>query len=122
MPLNVRDTFPLTHSHAVRILAKAEWNRIERIRLMQASFEELRASVGSALKTYWYMADKTYPLPRHYQASYGIGHVDDMVRLILKNFAAELRDQEFDLEQEVRAVRKFWTDQGLDPVTMERLP
>lgn len=122
MPLDVRDTFPLTHSHAVRILTEAKWNRLERIRLMQASFEELRSGVGTALKTYWYLAEKSFPLPRHYQAVWGLGHEDDMIRLILKNFAAELRDQEFDLPAEVRNVRKFWTDQGLDPLTLERLP
>lgn len=120
MPLAVRDTFPLTHGQAVRILAEAEWNSVELEQLLGASQQQLQVSVGVHLKTYWYLTDPTYPLPRHYNAVHGLGHHEDMVRLILRHFAAALRKEPFDLEAEVSAVRKFWTDQGLDPLTLER--
>lgn len=120
MPLAVRDTFPLTHGQAVRILVEAEWTPAELEKLLGASPEELHSSVGPHLKTYWYLTDRTYPLPRHYNAVYGLGHHDDMVRLILRNFAATLRTESFDLVAEVASVHKFWTDQGLDPLTLER--
>lgn len=120
MPLNIRETFPLTHEQAVAILADAEWTQAERSVLSQSSATELHNGAGLALQESWYLTDKTYPLSRHYQNRFGLGHADDMSRLILTDFVARLRRQVFDLPGEVEQLRRHWTDQGVDPLTLER--
>lgn len=120
MPMDVRELFPLTHEQAVGSLLEADWSREDRVRFMEASGTMLHDSVGLALRTYWYLTEKTSPLSRHYQRRFGLGHADDMSRLILRHFVSELRNLPFDLEAEVECLRRHWQNQGVDPLTLER--
>ena len=120
MPLNIRETFPLTHEQAVGILTDAEWTPQERSVLKNASLAELHSGAGLSVRDSWYLTDKSYPLSRHYQARLGLGHADDMSRLILADFIARLQMREFDLVEEADKLRKHWTDQGVDPLTLQR--
>jgi hypothetical protein len=122
MPLNIRETFPLTHEQAVTILVEANWSPPERVVLCRSSATELHNGAGLALRENWYLTDKTFPLSRHYQRRFGLGHADDMSRLILSDFVARLRKQSYNVEQEACVLRKHWTDQGVDPLTLERSP
>ncbi len=120
MPLTVRDTFPLTHKQAVQTLVDAEWTSEERTQLLRASPAELHLTVGQALRNHWYLWEHTYPLTKHYKAVYGIGHADDMSSLIIGEFLALLQGGLHDTSQKVAALKKHWTDQGMDPLTLER--
>ena len=122
MPLDIKETFPLTHEQAVRLLLDAEWNGAERLALLNASISALQQGMGQAIQEYWGLGNRTWPLSLHYQRRFGLGHADDMSQLILANFKAALKDDSFCLDNEVNWLRKHWMDQGVDPLTLERFP
>lgn len=121
MPVNIRDTFPLTHEHAVSTLVDAEWTREDRVKLMEATSIELHHTVGTALRTHWYLNERTSPLSRHYQRRFGLGYADDMSRLILRQFISELRCVSYDLQAEVDTLLKHWIMRGVNPLTLDRI-
>jgi hypothetical protein len=121
MPLNLRETFPFTHEQAVATLYEADWSQREKETLLNAGVNTLHNGIGNSLRTAWGLKDPTYPLSKHYRKRFGLGHADDMSQLILRNFVALMRGESFSMECEVSWLKKHWLDQGVNPLTLERI-
>lgn len=121
MPLNARDTFPFTHEQAVKTLLEAPWSQEEILKLRESTLAEVTVTLGNILKIHWYLGEKTLPLSRHYQRTLGLGHGDDMASLIVRDFLSRLNDDAFLLQKEVEIIKSHWHNQGVDPLTLERI-
>lgn len=120
MPLEIRNTFPLSHEQAVSILINAEWSPSEQKFLDERHLTTLHKPVGDVLIKWWFLDQKSYPLPRSYMRRFALGSADDMTALIIKYWICFMRDEKFDLAQEVHSLRQTWINQGIDPVTLEK--
>lgn len=121
MPLNLRETFPFSHEQAVSLLTTADWSERELEYIATAGAGGLHAGFGAVVRNHWGLHDRTYPLSGHYRNRFGLGHADDMSHLILQNFVCWVRQERFSLEVEVSWLKKHWLDQGVDPLTLERM-
>jgi hypothetical protein len=121
MTLNIKETFPLTHEQAVKTLTEADWSIEEVEVLLKFSPVDLHNGVGAILRESWYLQEISFPLNRHYRRRFGLGHADDMCRLILAEFLATLRKESFVLKQEAEMLRDHWLNQGMDPLTLSRI-
>lgn len=82
----------------------------------------LHHGFGTAIRNGWKLWDKDSILHKHFREVYGLGHADDMSRLILSGVCAQLiHGYEFDLYKEVHKYKKHWIDYGIDPLTQEYL-
>lgn len=53
--------------------------------------------------------------------SKGILHADDMSGIILTSLHRKLNNIDIKLDKQINYYRKFWSDQGINPDTMERI-
>jgi hypothetical protein len=121
MPIDLKETFPFTHSQAVEVLKDGEWNNNEVNFILEGGLPKLHVALSPVMRQCWGMADRTYPLNKYYRYKMGLGNPDDMSSLILREFYSYLSgDATFNLEFEAMWVKKHWHDQGVDPLTMER--
>lgn len=121
MSLDLKSTFPLDHESAVRILLNAKWDEQEKKVLKRAMLVTLHHGFGTGLRNYWHLNDETYPLTRWYMKNLGIGHSDDISGLIIQDFLARYNDTPFDLQRSVAKYRRHWLEQGIDPITLEKV-
>jgi hypothetical protein len=123
MPVDFQHTFPLSHENALWCLHHAPWNQETKQQLYNIStLESLHRPLGDHLKRVWYLADRSYPLPRHYMKRFGLGSPDDMICLVIQHFLCQLRQEEFHLARFVAEFQRFWRDKGKDPVTLQDIP
>lgn len=122
MPVDLLHTFPLTHGQAVDILLDAPWTPQEQKWIEMRSLVTLFHPVGDNLRKHWWMDDKSFPLPRHYMKQYNLGDPGDMVALIILDWLARLREEQFSMSAYVNEFRRQKLSQGIDPLTLEKIP
>lgn len=121
MSLAIKNTFPLDHEQAVRILVNAKWDEQEKKVLRRAMLATLHHGFGTGIRDWWHLNDQTYPLTRWYMDNLSIGHGDDISSLIILDFLARYNDTEFNLDRQATKYREHWLSQGLDPITLEKV-
>lgn len=88
-------------------------------------FNVMHHSLGRAIRNAWLWDDpsagRIRPLAEYFRVTYGLGHADDMSGMILDDLTAELRGQPFDRADAALYYHKFWREQGVDPLTQERI-
>ncbi len=121
MPIDLKETFPFTHSQAVQILADGAWTPGEVEFILENGVARLHGTLHPVMQQCWGLRERTYPLNKFYRYRMGLGNSDDMSNLILREFYARLAgDTTFNLDNEAMWLKKHWQDQGVDPLTMER--
>lgn len=121
MGIDLRETFPLDHEHAVRALLNAKWDAEENRQLDKRELATLHHGFGTALRNFWQLHERTSPLSRYYQRRYGLSHADDTSALIIEDFLARRKGEKFDINASVRRKKKHWLDIGIDPLTLEKV-
>lgn len=122
MPVDMRNSFPLTHEHAVEHMLKAQWTLAEKRWIEERSLATLFHPIGKPMRDYWHLEERSYPLPRHYMRRFALGDGGDMSALIILNWLALMRGEEFNLAGYVHEFRRQWLVKGIDPVTLEKIP
>jgi hypothetical protein len=122
MPVDLMHSFPLTHEQAVEILLEADWTPEEKKWLYCRSLVTLDKPVGSKLRQCWYLENRTFPLPHHYMKRFAIGDGGDMSSLIILDWLARVKKEEFRISAYVNEFRRQWLKRGIDPCTLEKIP
>lgn len=71
-------------------------------------------SLGRWMRNNWGLWTKDSKLYTYFERM-GIRHADDMSGIILEAFQSGLRNEFFDLKEEVNSRREYWKDQGVNP-------
>ncbi len=120
MPINFRETFPLTYDHAVKILIESadqeEANYLKRVRI-----SELHHGLGTDLRNGWGLWHDTFPLTKHMRERFGLCHADDLSTILLEAMLAHFRGIKFDPQSCADHYKLYWENQGIDPKTMKQI-
>lgn len=112
---------PRTLTEAVDLLL-AGLDDQDRRDIASMSPESTHFGFGMNLRNEWGLWLEHTPLVQWFRRELQIGHADDMSGIILGSFWAAVLGQTFDVQAEVRRYHTHWLNQGIDPVTQERLP
>lgn len=122
MPLDIRQTFPLTHEQAVKVLRDAPWTDRESAFLENYSLATTLQPIGSQLRKYWYLDEETSILGRHYRERFSLGDGTDMAAMVLEHWFCLMREDKFNAERFAQSLRQEWLAKGIDPLTMRKIP
>lgn len=86
------------------------------------SYEAAHHGFGTAIRNDYGLWDCDSVLYRHFRDRFSLGHGDDMSALILAGIFAKVRGDALDFTQRAEAMRQFWIDRGLDPITQKAMP
>jgi hypothetical protein len=75
---------------------------------------------GTGLRNGWGLWTGS-PLAEHFREVYGIGHADDMSAMIMDCLEAMVKGEQWDADEAASFYRNYWEEQGIDPLTLERL-
>ena len=120
MPVDLLHTFPLTHEQAVYTLLEAPWTPEEQKFIGERSLCTLMDPIGSRLRVHWYLDEPTGILPRHYKKRFALGDGGDMAALMILNWLAVLKEEQFNITSYVHELRNTWLRRGIDPLTLEK--
>lgn len=120
MPFNFADGEPDTLAGAVDFL-RAGLNPDELNYIRHNSSASVHHGVGMALRNGWRLWRTESKLAIHFRETYGLGHADDMSAIILGQLWAQVLGEDYSADLEAKRLRKFWTDQHVDPLTLGML-
>ena len=121
MPMNFQQSFPLTHDHAVRYLMGNDWDPAEKRELSRASADRLLHGFSKAFRQHWHLDEITSPFRRYYMRHFGVGHPEDISRLVVEDFLCRWQRRDFDMGRRLEELRQKWIQQGIDPITLEKV-
>ncbi|NJL70974.1 MAG: hypothetical protein HC888_04825 [Candidatus Competibacteraceae bacterium] len=120
MPMNI-DRVPKNLDEAIEMIVES-MDESEKAKIRREGFDPLHHhfGVGIWMRNNWSLWDEETPFSRWFRSK-GIFHADDMSGIITKSVVRHLRGEAIDLDGQVVYYRNYWTRQGIDPDTGERM-
>lgn len=117
--MDFETTKPKTLQEAVDLLLSNFTEEDRRILKLHGA-TMLHHGFGTALRNGWGLWTGSR-LAEHFKDVYGIGHPDDMSAMILDCVEAKVKGEPWSDQEASSFYRSHWEEQGIDPLTLERL-
>jgi len=82
---------------------------------------EAHFSLGMWLRNNWSLWQEETNLAQWFRKTLGLGHADDMSGIILDSLWRKIRGEPINLDEQVQYYKDYWKEQGIDPLTQERI-
>lgn len=115
----MRSGIPATLEEAIdKVIAGMDPASVEFVLNPDSTPGSVHFFTGMSLRNEWGLwADSV--LAQHFKTRFGLGHADDMSGMILQGVWNKVRGVPYDIDADVIRYRRFWLQQGINPLTQQ---
>lgn len=117
--INPSEHSPKTMEEAVNLIYE-NLTTAEKEFIIEHEGAHIHHGFGTAIRNAW-LWKQQHPLSTHFRERYGLGHADDMSGLIIEGVVALTYGRQPNPDVEVARRKRFWIEQGVDPLTQKPL-
>lgn len=82
---------------------------------------QLHHTVGQNMRNDWHLWEKESSLATWFRTNMGLGHADDMSSIILQIVWHSVRIEAYSEQDLADYYKNYWTGQGINPLTLEKI-